>query len=146
MSCTVCGHEWCWLCGANYSERHFNPLNPFGCAGMQNRDGIGTFRIWAWRVILFLLIVITVPIALPFALLFSGPFVSIEFFYKKVQYENSRIKKFLAVVVGFVLGIMFDPLIWIGLIVVFAPRFLGSIKDYFRNRRRRIEIAENRLN
>ena len=55
-------------------------------------------------------------------------------------------KKFLSVVVGFVLGIMFDPLIWVGLIVVFAPRFFGGVRDYFRNRRRRIEISENRLN
>jgi hypothetical protein len=47
-------------------------------------------------------------------------------------------KKFLAVVFGFVVGIMFDPMIWIGLLVVFAPRFFGAVKDYFRNRRRRL--------
>jgi hypothetical protein len=108
---------------------------------MQNRDGIGTFRIWLWRIVLFILISITVPIAFPFALIFSGPFVAIEFCYKKVQYGNNRLMKFLAVLVGFVIGILFDPFIWIGLILVFAPRFFGGIRDYFRNRRRRIEIA-----
>ena len=84
------------------------------------------------------MILISVPVAFPFALVFSGPFVAIEFFYKKVQYGDSRVNKFLAVVVGFVFGIMFDPIIWIGLVVVFAPRLCASVRDYFRNRRRRI--------
>lgn len=95
---------------------------------MQDRNGIGRFRIWLWRITLFLLICIAVPIALPFALIFSGPFVAIEFFYKKVQYGDSRVSKVLAVIFGFLVGIIFDPIIWIGLVVVFAPRFLGSVR------------------
>lgn len=55
-----------------------------------------------------------------------------------MQYGNSGVKKFLSVVVGFVVGIMFDPMIWIGLVVVFAPRIFGAVRDYFRNRRRRM--------
>lgn len=77
MSCSICGHEWCWLCGADYSERHYSPLNPFGCAGMQNRDDVGYCRIWLWRIVLFLLIVISLPAAIPLGMILSGPFVAI---------------------------------------------------------------------
>ncbi len=105
---------------------------------MQNRDGIGKCRIWLWRIALFFLILITVPIAFPFALLFSGPFVSIEHCYKKVQYDGSCFKKFLAVIIGLIVGITFDPIFWIGLTVVFAPKLFRGIREYFRNRRRRI--------
>lgn len=77
MSCSICGYEWCWLCGSDYSERHFNPMNPFGCAGMQDRHGIGKCRIILWRIILFFLLLIGIPAMIPFGLLFSGPFVCI---------------------------------------------------------------------
>mgnify|MGYP000887091147 FL=1 len=77
MSCSICGHEWCWLCGGNYSEHHYNPFNPFGCAGMQNKNGVGKCRIWVWRFLVFLLLIVAVPACLPLALVFSGPFVVI---------------------------------------------------------------------
>lgn len=112
---------------------------------MQNRDGIGKCRIWLWRIALFLLICITVPIAFPIALVCAGPFVAIEYCYKQVQYGDSRAKKFFAVIIGFVVGMAFNPFFWIGLVVVFGPRIIEGMREYFRNRRRRIENTENRL-
>jgi hypothetical protein len=117
MSCSICGHEWCWLCGSDYSDRHFSPLNPFGCAGLQNRDDVGNFRIWLWRIVLFLLILVAFPAAIPMALIFSGPFVAIDFCYKKVQYNRSCAQKIIAVIFGFIIGFIFNPIIWIGLII-----------------------------
>lgn len=123
MSCSICGYEWCWLCGANYSERHFNPMNPFGCAGMQDRHGIGKCRIILWRITLFFLLLMGFPALFPFALIISGPFVCIESFYKKVRWDNSRIKKFLTVVAGLLIGLIFNPFIWIALAVKGISRF-----------------------
>jgi hypothetical protein len=120
-------------------------MNPFGCAGLQNRDGVGICRIWLWRMALFILMLIAIPVAFPLALILSGPFVVIEALYKRAQYNNSLVLKILSVVSGFIMGIVFDPIIWIGLVIVFAPKMWGGIRDYFRNRRRRLEITENRL-
>ncbi len=39
-----------------------------------------------------------------------------------------------------------NPFIWIGLIIVFSPKFVETVKEYLRNRRRRNEISDNRLN
>ncbi len=113
---------------------------------MQNRDSIGKCRIWLWRIALFLLMLIALPVAFPFALVFSGPFVAIEAFYKHVEYNDSRVQKFFAVTLGFIAGIVFDPFIWIGIIIVFAPKICNGIKEYFRARRRRREITDDRLN
>jgi len=44
---------------------------------MQNRDDVGYCRIWLWRIVLFLLIVISLPAAIPLAMILSGPFVAI---------------------------------------------------------------------
>lgn len=90
---------------------------------------------------MFVLIVIGLPATIPLTLIFSGPFVAIEFLYNRVKYDRSCIQKTLAVVGGFILGLIFDPFIWIGLIIEFGPRFIRGIKEHFRSRRRRREIA-----
>jgi hypothetical protein len=33
MTCSICRYEWCWLCGAMYTNNHFNEYNPEGCRG-----------------------------------------------------------------------------------------------------------------
>lgn len=73
---------------------------------------------------MFLLLIVAVPACLPLALVFSGPFVVIETFYKKVRYSYRIWKKIAVVIGGFIIGIAFDPFIWIGLIVVFGPKII----------------------
>lgn len=36
MTCSVCSHQFCWLCKREYSYNHFAPWNIFGCPGLQS--------------------------------------------------------------------------------------------------------------
>eukprot|EP00741_Cyanophora_paradoxa_P017865 tig00021035_g17254.t1 len=44
-----CGHSFCYLCGGDYSSRHFSKLNPFGCPGSQH-GAHSKAGLWARRV------------------------------------------------------------------------------------------------
>lgn len=35
MTCSVCKHQFCWLCRKAYAPGHYNKFNPFGCPGLQ---------------------------------------------------------------------------------------------------------------
>jgi hypothetical protein len=38
MTCAACHHQFCWLCGADYSPDHFSVYNVMGCPGMQGEE------------------------------------------------------------------------------------------------------------
>jgi len=52
MKCTLCGYQWCWICGREYSENHFDSLL-FGCPMLQF-----TSSDWGFgRIFLYLLLI-----------------------------------------------------------------------------------------
>jgi hypothetical protein len=78
MTCN-CGHEFCWVCGGDYSKIHFQPLNPFGCPGMHGASSLGSFLIpctrtpigrFFFRLMMIFVVLVGVPIwiVLQFAL------------------------------------------------------------------------------
>lgn len=69
MTCVCCHYEFCWLCRQHYTGSHFNPLNPFGCAGLQGSDNEKRnwpkWRIYArraWILLLWVLLVVFFPV------------------------------------------------------------------------------------
>ena len=126
MTCSVCNHQWCWICGANYNSTHFNNLNPFGCPGMQDRHDVTRGYILAKQVFLILAIIVGLPVCLPFALIIAGPVVMLEFVYRQNNYHRfwQRVLIILALIL---IGLLLNPFIWIGLIVIYLPKFFSYI-------------------
>ena len=54
MTCAMCRYQWCWICGGEYSDAHYQKGNFTGCPGMQfasNSLGILFFHIlFIWVV------------------------------------------------------------------------------------------------
>mmetsp|Transcript_9166 Transcript_9166/g.15702 ORF Transcript_9166/g.15702 Transcript_9166/m.15702 type:complete len:303 (+) Transcript_9166:98-1006(+) len=55
MQC-VCGYNFCWLCGREYSQEkcnnlfsHYSYWNPFGCPGLQFKPNASKATVWASR-------------------------------------------------------------------------------------------------
>ena len=140
MTCQICKYEWCWLCKSSYSTIHFSPLNPFGCAGLQNGEhqsrNWGCFTRFLYRLGLLLLFLILIPIALPFALLCAGPSVLLYFLNRRPFYWGlSACEKFPFGLLAIIFGMVANPIIWIGLLILFIPKGVGNLIVYYRNTR-----------
>ena len=150
MTCQVCKYEWCWLCKSSYSSIHFSALNPFGCPGLQNGDHLsrnwGCFRRSMYRLGLLLLIIVLIPIALPIAMLIAGPTLAIMFIKDRDFYWGlSACEKFTFMVLCVIVGLILDPIAWIGLIGYFTPIGVMALIDYYRSIRDMEEASSNRL-
>jgi len=68
MTCGRCRYQFCWLCGAPYTEFHFLPWNAFGCGGLQysNATQWGFWKRWGWRLLLFILCCLAAPFVIAF--------------------------------------------------------------------------------
>jgi E3 ubiquitin-protein ligase RNF19A len=139
MTCRVCKYEWCWLCGSTYSDIHFSPLNPLGCAGMQNLDrpALGKCRVYFGRVLMILGFLILLPIVIPFIMMCSGPVLVYNFLSKKMRSCNSVIylRNFIVGLVSFLIGIVINPFIWVGATIYFTPTICSAITNWFERRR-----------
>lgn len=145
MTCGVCRYEWCWLCGATYSSIHFSPLNPIGCAGMQNRNinGYTICKIYILRILMIIGFLILLPLVLPIVMVFCGPALVYNFLINKIFIYHGCCCNFFLAVISLPLGIIIDPLVWIGSLVYFIPRLITYIRDWFDNRRHMITTSEN---
>merc|ERR1712218_758184 len=73
MTCTKCKYQWCWLCGAEFKEDHFDPWNLFGCRDLQFDLDISRCRQVCSCLLTLLLI--------PFILLFHPIVIVFKAFY-----------------------------------------------------------------
>ncbi len=97
----MCWYQWCWLCGAGYTEFHF--ANPFGCMFL----GDGRFtkkKCSGWKRYLLKFVLI---LALPLLLVFGIPLVLCLVFWDETQHGNCAARSVLLVPIflgGFILG------------------------------------------
>ena len=133
MTCSICHFEWCWLCGSEYSNAHFSPLNPFGCPGLMDRprDDWTKCKIMFLRVGILILIIVGVPVMLPFAMLAVGPVLTIQMLYDCL-YPEGCCKKSGVAILGIIIGLIADPLVWIGCIFYFVPKGVIKLRDWHR--------------
>lgn len=133
MTCRVCKYEWCWLCGSTYSDIHFSPLNPLGCAGMQNRNisAMGKCRIYTLRVLMVLGFLVLLPIVIPLVMIFCGPVLLYHFLARNVcKYCNCFVYILIAIMC-LPIGLAIDPFVWIGSTIYFMPLICEAIKNWF---------------
>lgn len=132
MTCRVCKYEWCWLCGSTYSDIHFSPLNPLGCAGMQNRSisGLAKCKMFVLRFFMIIGFVIISPIVIPLIMLFCGPVLLFNFLVKNIFRYPGCLGEVLIGLMSVPLGIAFDPFIWIGITAYFMPKLCSSIREW----------------
>lgn len=141
MTCRVCKYEWCWLCGSTYSDIHFSPLNPLGCAGMQNRN-ISTFskcKIYVLRVLMIIGFLALLPIFISLCMIFCGPVVVYQFIRNNCSRLTCCGEILLAIFFCFPIGVVIDPLVWIGAIIYYMPQICTYIQNWFQRRRNIIE-------
>lgn len=138
MTCSVCHYEWCWLCGSTISDLHFSPLNPFGCAGLQDQHhgSWGKCKIFFLRILIFIGILIAIPIILPITMVFCGPVILVNYFWRerRINRRGCFIKLFFLIIL-FPIGLILDPFIWIAAICWAVPHFFMFMCEYFERRR-----------
>jgi hypothetical protein len=136
MTCSICHHEWCWLCGSTYSPAHFSALNPFGCPGLQDRprDDWGKCKILLLRLGLLVLFIIAVPVVLPIAMIVCGPILIGNLMWNNI-YPEQCWKKSGIVIIATVFGLIADPIVWVCSIVYFLPKGIQKLWLWHRTRR-----------
>lgn len=147
MTCGVCKFQWCWLCGATYSDIHFSPLNPLGCAGMQNRNlsGFAKCKIYTLRIFMLIGFIILFPIVAPIVMILSGPVLVWNFFVKKVCRYYGCCFNFFISFISLPIGLAIDPFVWIGAIIYFIPVLYQGLRAWMDRRRTMNEGSENQI-
>jgi hypothetical protein len=93
---------------------------------MQDRHDVTRGYILAKQVFLIFAIIVGLPVCLPFALIIAGPVVMIELVYRQTNYVKCWQKVFI--LLGLILiGLLLNPIIWIGIVVVYLPKFFSYI-------------------
>lgn len=143
MTCGVCKYEWCWLCGSTYSDIHFSPLNPLGCAGMQNRNlsGFAKCKIYFLRVLMIIGFLILLPVVIPCVMVFCGPVLLYNFITKKMCRSYNCCFHIVMALLSLPLGLIIDPFVWIGALIYFVPSICRAIGNWFDRRRNMIQSS-----
>jgi len=149
MTCGMCGFEWCWLCKGEYTQDHFNSLNPFGCPGLQNgvhnRFTCNSFARYALKLGVCLFWVVWV-LMIPFVLLglsIVWPIV----LYKRNNYHLNK-NKARVFFEGFgllLIGLITFPLTFaVSLVITIVPGSCIALSRYIHNRKRMLAQARER--
>ena len=83
------------------------------------------------RVGILILIIVGVPVMLPFAMLAVGPVLAIQMLYDCL-YPEGCCKKAGVAILGIIIGLIADPLVWIGCIFYFVPKGVIKLRDWHR--------------
>jgi hypothetical protein len=118
MTCVCCHYEFCWLCRQHYTGSHFNPMNPFGCAGLQGSDNEKRnwpkWRIYArrgWILLLWALFVIFFPL-----ILILCPAIYAAAQVAEHNPDRSRCCLYILVALTFMIAVLLTP-VAVGLLV-----------------------------
>ena len=155
MTCPICRYQWCWLCGATYTDIHFSPLNPLGCPGLQGgnhrKQNWSQWKRIGWRILVFLGLII----ALPFIILFGFPVAFVFWCYDQC-YSVRRMNvcpKIPVTIFLFIIGMVLNPiavaLALIGLpfaIMYFIGNYICQRLKMRREYKRNIRIKKQKAN
>jgi E3 ubiquitin-protein ligase RNF19A len=114
MTCSVCQHQWCWLCRGAYSPNHYDPMNPLGCPNLQgsqnSREQWPIWRIYLLRLRMVLLIMLLVILS-PILLLFAPSVAIARSAYTTFRGRYSQNKAYILASLMWLLGLIATPLI-----------------------------------
>eukprot|EP00002_Diphylleia_rotans_P014882 TRINITY_DN288_c0_g1_i2.p1 TRINITY_DN288_c0_g1~~TRINITY_DN288_c0_g1_i2.p1 ORF type:complete len:470 (-),score=101.04 TRINITY_DN288_c0_g1_i2:292-1701(-) len=92
MTCCYCKFGFCWLCGGKMTSKHFDGLNPFGCAGQQYSESTNMPKRAVIRLGLGIGYAVAVPLALAASPLVGGYFLA-DFAKSKTDAYRRRRKQ-----------------------------------------------------
>mmetsp|Transcript_34793 Transcript_34793/g.61270 ORF Transcript_34793/g.61270 Transcript_34793/m.61270 type:complete len:438 (-) Transcript_34793:1-1314(-) len=114
MTCSVCQHQWCWLCRGNFSANHYDPFNPLGCPNLQgsnnSRQQWPLWRIYLLRLRMMLLVILLIVFS-PVLLVLTPSFFIAKSAYTTFRRRYSEGKAIALAVLMWVLGLIATPLI-----------------------------------
>jgi hypothetical protein len=124
MTCSVCTHQWCWLCRGTYSRNHYSPLNPLGCPNLQggsvSRQHWPLWRIYLLRLRTVFFIILLILLSPLYLVL--GPSIALSVVaYQGLRRRNSESTSILLTILVWVIGLLATPLI----IVIGLPVMLS---------------------
>ena len=118
MTCYYCQHEWCWICGSDYTSIHFGIFNPFGCPALmpgwiRQKDWTLT-KLMLWRMVCFLLTLILVPLIV----LIIGPaFLINQVSNTRCFIQGGTLVKIVLMITALILGILITPITIIAFVI-----------------------------
>lgn len=132
IRCSVCGNEWCWLCGAKYTKHHYSFLNPFGCSGLQAGTHTKTrWPLWkrmtwkSFQIFTILLLILLLPLIGAGALVLAPWMLYRQRELRKKKGKIPKCKSFLFIVFG-VLGLPLTIIFCIVYLLFILIRFRSN--------------------
>lgn len=114
MTCSVCHHQWCWLCRGEYSPNHYDPFNPLGCPNLQgsgnSRQQWPLWRIYLLRLRMVLLVLLLIVLS-PILLAMAPSFYIASTFNKSYRRNHSAASTVVLTLLVWILGVILTPLI-----------------------------------
>ncbi|CAD8107136.1 unnamed protein product [Paramecium primaurelia] len=137
MTCQFCQHEWCWICGSDYTSIHYAIFNPFGCPALMpgwiRQKDWSYVKLIIWRFICFILLIIFTPMfVLVIAPLFCIAKLKQTSFYRD---KNCWIQACL-LILALLIGVALIPIAVVVFAVALVPSIIGIIVFYYDERKR----------
>lgn len=78
-----------------------------------------------------MLFIIGAPVMIPVAMILCGPILLGNIFWNCL-YPSNFCKKFWLVILSIIIGLMADPLVWIGSIFYFIPLGINKLYHWYK--------------